>query len=176
MMLSILQWRLRASTGRKDEFLRSFPGRVLLLALSSWDFFNTVSPLCFPAVNLSHQRRRRKQPQLPPLSRREQMNGRTPGADPSPPKRNSVSLSLPAVHVGAEKPLLLQHLLLALQGEWRQRACHIWALLVCQGKRHDSFLSVEDVEMFGKAVQDLLLSNSYGHWHIGSERETKGGT
>lgn len=73
-------------------------------------------PHCYQAVSLSHQRRRRRQPQLPPLSQREQMNGRTPGADPSPPKRNSVSLSLPAVHVGAEKPLLLQHLLLALQG------------------------------------------------------------
>lgn len=73
-------------------------------------------PRCYQAVNLSHQRRRRRQPQLPPLSRRELMNGRTPGADPSPPKRNSVSLSLPAVHVGAEKPLLLQPLLLALQG------------------------------------------------------------
>lgn len=44
-----------------------------------------------------------------------------------------------------------------------------------QGTRHDSFLSVEDVEMFGKAVQDLLLANGYGQWHIGSEMEAKGG-
>lgn len=117
MMLNILQWRLRASTGMKAEFQRSFAGHVLLLALLYKKSPSSLTPLCFPAVSLSHQRRRRRQPQLPPLSQREQMNGRTPGADPSPPKRNLVSLSLPAVRVGAEKPLLLQHLLLARQGE-----------------------------------------------------------
>lgn len=73
-------------------------------------------PRCYQAVNLSHQRRRRRQPQLPPLSPREQMNGRTPGADQSLPKRSSVCPCLPAVHAGAEKPLLLQDLLLAPQG------------------------------------------------------------
>lgn len=46
---------------------------------------------------------------------------------------------------------------------------------MCQGMRHDSFLSVEGVEMFGKAVQGLLLSNSCGRWHMGSEMEAKRG-
>lgn len=77
------------------------------------------TPLRFPAVSLSHQRRRRRLRPSPPLSPRGQTNGRTPGADPSPPKRNWGCLCLPAVPVGAGKPLLLQHLLLVLQGKGR---------------------------------------------------------
>ena len=138
-VLSILRWRLRASTGMKHEFLRSFPGPVFLLALL-YKRLLTTQLLCPPAVSLSHQRRRRRQPPLPPLSRRERMNGRTLGAGPSRPKRNSVSLCPSAVRAGAEKPLLLQRPLLALRGERRQRAWRALSLVSVSGSAAWLFL------------------------------------
>lgn len=116
-------------------------------------------PRCYQAVSLSHQRRRRRLRPSPPLSQRGQMNGRTPGADRSPPKRNWGCQSLPAVPVGAGKPLLLQLLLLALQGPLLGRP----PILV--QAPHDLVPDHRLTALTLAALQDTALSQAAGPGH-----------